>query len=130
VVDVKILSSTFCGDVKNIFTATRHVYQRRCAAREMKAIIQFQYGSPDVLTIEEVERPVIGDNEVIDYTRENFTRSEKPFDLIVDTAGTHSLLECRRALTERGTYVVVGAPSGRWLRGPDRFVKALVILGS
>jgi NADPH:quinone reductase-like Zn-dependent oxidoreductase len=69
----------------------------------------------------------IGADHVIDYTRENFTRSQQPFDLIVDTAGTHSLLECRRALTERGTYVVVGAPSGRWLRGPDRFVKALVI---
>ena len=41
--------------------------------------------------------------------------------------GSQSLSDCRRALTPRGTYVVVGAPSGRWLTGPDRFIKALVL---
>jgi NADPH:quinone reductase-like Zn-dependent oxidoreductase len=46
---------------------------------------------------------------------------------MVDMAGTRTLSDCRRALTSRGTYVVVGAPSGRWLTGPDRFVKALVL---
>ena len=35
--------------------------------------------------------------------------------------------ECRRALTRRGRYVVVGAPSGRWLKGPDRFLKAFLL---
>jgi len=66
----------------------------------------------------------IGADEVIDYTREDFTRSLQRFDLIVDMVGTHSLLACRRALTPRGRYVVVGAPTGRWVRGPDRFLKA------
>jgi NADPH:quinone reductase-like Zn-dependent oxidoreductase len=69
----------------------------------------------------------IGADHVIDYAREDFTRSGPRYDLILDMAGTHSLSECRRALTSRGTYVVVGAPSGRWLAGPDRFVKALVL---
>ena len=42
-------------------------------------------------------------------------------------AGTRSLSDCRRALTPGGTYVVVGSPSGRWITGPDRFLKALVL---
>ena len=69
----------------------------------------------------------IGEDNVIDYTHEDFTQSGQRYDLIVDMAGTHSLSDCRRALTPRGRYVVVGAPSGRWLTGPDRFIKALVL---
>jgi NADPH:quinone reductase-like Zn-dependent oxidoreductase len=69
----------------------------------------------------------LGADEVIDYTREDFTRGDRRFDLILDMAGTHTLRACRRALTPRGTYVVVGAPSGRWLRGPDRFLKAMAL---
>ena len=69
----------------------------------------------------------IGADHVIDYTKEDFTRSAKRYDVILDMAGTHSLSASRRALTPRGTYVVVGAPSGRWIAGPDRFIKALVL---
>jgi NADPH:quinone reductase-like Zn-dependent oxidoreductase len=69
----------------------------------------------------------IGADRVIDYTQEDFAESGRRYDSIVDMAGTHSLSDCRRALTPRGTYVVVGAPSGRWLTGPDRFVKALLL---
>ncbi|HSC26615.1 MAG TPA: NAD(P)-dependent alcohol dehydrogenase [Vicinamibacterales bacterium] len=69
----------------------------------------------------------LGAQRVIDYTQEDFTRSGQRYDLILDMAGTHSLMACRRALTPRGTYVVVGAPSGRWFTGPDRFLRALVL---
>jgi NADPH:quinone reductase-like Zn-dependent oxidoreductase len=69
----------------------------------------------------------LGADHVIDYTKEDFFRTGKKYDLILDMAGTHSLSECRRALTPRGSYVLVGAPSGRWLKGPDRFLKALVL---
>jgi NADPH:quinone reductase-like Zn-dependent oxidoreductase len=69
----------------------------------------------------------LGADNVIDYTRDDFTRSGERYDLILDMAGTHSLSECRRALTVHGTYIVVGAPSGRWLKGPDRFFKALLL---
>jgi NADPH:quinone reductase-like Zn-dependent oxidoreductase len=69
----------------------------------------------------------IGADHVIDYIREDFTRTGQRYDLILDMAGTHSLSDCRRALTPRGTYVVVGGPSGRWLSGLDRFIKALVL---
>jgi NADPH:quinone reductase-like Zn-dependent oxidoreductase len=69
----------------------------------------------------------IGADHVIDYSREDFTQTGRPYDLMVDMAGTRSLSDCRRALTPGGTYVVVGAPSGRWLTGVDRFVKALLL---
>ena len=69
----------------------------------------------------------IGADHVVDYTKEDFTRGGRQYDLIVDMAGTHSLSALRRALTPRGTCVVVGAPSGRWIAGPDRFLKALML---
>ena len=57
----------------------------------------------------------IGADEVIDYTREDFTSSGRRYDLILDCYATHSLLECRRALNPRGRYVGVGGPVGSML---------------
>jgi NADPH:quinone reductase-like Zn-dependent oxidoreductase len=50
----------------------------------------------------------IGADEVIDYTREDFAGGARHWDLIVDTAGRRSLSQLRRALTPRGTLVIVG----------------------
>jgi NADPH:quinone reductase-like Zn-dependent oxidoreductase len=60
----------------------------------------------------------IGAYRVIDYTREDFTRSAQRYDLILDCIGNHSLLACRRALNPMGRYIAVGGPSGRWMLGP------------
>src|SRR6058998_4046410 len=62
----------------------------------------------------------IGADRVIDYTREDFTKGGQRFDLILDIGGKRSLFACRRALTRTGTYVIVGGPSGRWIRPMDR----------
>ncbi len=51
----------------------------------------------------------LGARTVIDYTREDFTRGDQRYDLIVDIAGSHSLRECRRVMAPRGTFVGVGA---------------------
>jgi len=60
----------------------------------------------------------IGANHVVDYTQADFTKSGQRYDLILDSAGNHSLTACRRALTTEGTLVMVGGPdNGRWL-GP------------
>src|SRR5204862_238130 len=62
----------------------------------------------------------LGANQVIDYTKEDFTRGAQRYDLILDNVGNHSLLECRRALTPRGKYVLIGGGGvndGRWV-GP------------
>jgi NADPH:quinone reductase-like Zn-dependent oxidoreductase len=68
----------------------------------------------------------IGADEVIDYTREDFTRRAGHFDLVVDVAGTRSVAATRRALKPEGSYVLVGGPSGRWLRPMDRFLTVVV----
>lgn len=52
----------------------------------------------------------IGADHVIDYTRENFTRSGKRYDLLVDCVGNHPLSACRRAMGPAGTYVMVAGP--------------------
>ena len=65
----------------------------------------------------------IGADDVIDYTREDFADGARHWDLIVDTAGRRSLSQLRRALTPRGTLVIVGGEGGgRWLGGFDRLI--------
>jgi NADPH:quinone reductase-like Zn-dependent oxidoreductase len=68
----------------------------------------------------------LGADDVIDYTREDFTQSSRRYDVMLDLIGSASLAECRRALTPRGTYVLVGVKDmGRWI-GLGRQCKALV----
>jgi NADPH:quinone reductase-like Zn-dependent oxidoreductase len=58
----------------------------------------------------------IGADHVIDYTRENFADGRNRYDVILDIAGNRALSELRRALTPRGTLVIVGAEdAGNWL---------------
>jgi NADPH:quinone reductase-like Zn-dependent oxidoreductase len=54
----------------------------------------------------------IGADDVIDYTREEFADGSQHWDLIVDTAGRRSLSHLRRALTPKGTLVIVGGDGG------------------
>lgn len=66
----------------------------------------------------------IGADRVIDYTREDFADmvdGERRYDLILDIGGNSSLARLRRALTPKGTLVIVGGETGgRWLGGFDR----------
>jgi NADPH:quinone reductase-like Zn-dependent oxidoreductase len=60
----------------------------------------------------------LGADHVIDYTREDFTRSDRRYDLMLDVAGSRSWSEYRRVLDPQATLVVVGAPKGNRLIGP------------
>jgi NADPH:quinone reductase-like Zn-dependent oxidoreductase len=51
----------------------------------------------------------IGAERVIDYGREDFTRSGARYDLVLDCVGNHSLAALRRTLTPEGRCVGVGA---------------------
>jgi NADPH:quinone reductase-like Zn-dependent oxidoreductase len=67
----------------------------------------------------------IGADHVIDYTREDFTQTGQRYDVMLDAVGSRSLSDCRRALTPRGTYVLVGVSNlGRWF-GLARQLKVL-----
>src|SRR4051794_11573764 len=69
----------------------------------------------------------IGADRVIDYTKQDFTQTEQGYDVMLDLVGSHSLPDCRRALTPRGTYVLVGVRNlGRWF-GLARQIKALLL---
>jgi NADPH:quinone reductase-like Zn-dependent oxidoreductase len=69
----------------------------------------------------------IGADEVIDYTREDFADQGRRWDLILDTAGNRPLSQLRRALTARGTLVIIGGEGGgRWLGGLDRGLRAVL----
>jgi NADPH:quinone reductase-like Zn-dependent oxidoreductase len=70
----------------------------------------------------------IGADHVVDYTRDDFTAGPARFDLIIDTAGNRPLSRIRRALTPRGTLVIVGGDGGgRWLGGIDRNLRATLL---
>ncbi|MBO1269022.1 NAD(P)-dependent alcohol dehydrogenase [Arthrobacter cavernae] len=67
----------------------------------------------------------LGAGDVIDYTREDVVDGARRYDLILDTAGNRPLSKLRRALTPRGTLVIVGGEGGgRWLGGFDRALRA------
>lgn len=53
----------------------------------------------------------IGADHVIDYTKEDFTRNQQRYDLILAVNGYHSLSAYKRALNPQGVYVLVGASS-------------------
>jgi NADPH:quinone reductase-like Zn-dependent oxidoreductase len=69
----------------------------------------------------------IGADHVIDYTQTDITQGGQRYDLILDTAGNRSLSHLRRALTPKGTLVIVGASGGRWLNGMGRTFRALAL---
>ncbi len=63
----------------------------------------------------------IGAERAIDYTREDFADGRQHYDVILDTAGNRPLSHLRRALTSRGTLVIVGGEGGgRWFGGFER----------
>ena len=61
---------------------------------------------------------------MIDYIREDFTKGAQRYDLILDCVSNHSLADCRRVLSPKGKFIIVGAGKVRVLltRGLKAFV--------
>ena len=66
----------------------------------------------------------LGADQVIDYTREDFTQSKQRYDLVLDTVGNRTLSECRRILKPKGTFGATGGGGGRWLGPGTQQLKA------
>ena len=67
----------------------------------------------------------LGAEHVIDYTKGGIATGGCRYDVILDTGGNRPLGQLRRALTPRGTLVIVGGETGgRWLGGFDRGLRA------
>jgi len=54
----------------------------------------------------------LGATHVVDYTVQDFADGPERYDLVLDVAGNPSLSRLRRALTPRGTAVVLGGEQG------------------
>ncbi|MFF8258955.1 NAD(P)-dependent alcohol dehydrogenase [Streptomyces virginiae] len=70
----------------------------------------------------------IGADEVVDYRQQDPVDGSRRYDLVLDIAGNRPLSRLRRALTARGTLVIVGGEGGgRWLGGNERQLGALLL---
>jgi len=69
----------------------------------------------------------IGADEVIDYTKQDFTRSGQRYDLMIDIAGNRSWSECKRVLYPKSAFVIVGGLSKKPWLGPLSHSAALIV---
>jgi NADPH:quinone reductase-like Zn-dependent oxidoreductase len=69
----------------------------------------------------------IGADFVVDYSKQNYTESDKKYDVIIDNVGNHTLLANRHALEPDGTFVIVGGAKGNWLGPLLNPIKALLL---
>ncbi|MFW9982521.1 MAG: NAD(P)-dependent alcohol dehydrogenase, partial [Candidatus Thorarchaeota archaeon] len=59
----------------------------------------------------------IGADHTIDFTQEDFTKSDNKYDVIFDVVGTSSYSGCVKSLKENGIYLLTYPKLGRSLRG-------------
>ena len=69
----------------------------------------------------------LGADRVIDYTREDFAKEGKKYDMILENAGNRSISDCRRCLAPCGTLVLNAAPRGSLIGFAARLVKGMVV---
>ncbi len=69
----------------------------------------------------------IGADHVIDYTREDYTRSGRHYDLIIDNVGNHSPLANARVLGPGGIVILIGGAKGNWLGPLMNPIKAFLL---
>src|SRR5256885_2662033 len=53
----------------------------------------------------------LGADRVIDYTKDDYAKSDQKYDVILDNVTNHSLSENRKMLTPNGKYVMIGGGS-------------------
>jgi len=72
----------------------------------------------------------LGADEVIDYTREDYTEGSERYDVIIDNVGNRPLLDNRRVLKSDGKFVLIGGggpDAGNWIGPMAGPIKAFVV---
>ncbi len=70
----------------------------------------------------------LGADHVLDRGRHDWSDGERHYDLVLDMGGNPSPSRLRRALTRKGTAVLVGGEEGgSWTGGMDRQLRALTL---
>jgi NADPH:quinone reductase-like Zn-dependent oxidoreductase len=72
----------------------------------------------------------LGADHVIDYTKEDFTKSGQQYDVVLDNVGNQPLLSFRRVLTPKGKYIMIGGggTADQGVLGPlSRPIKAMFL---
>lgn len=70
----------------------------------------------------------VGADHAIDYTKEDFTRSGKRYDVILDNVSNHSLTRLRGALAPTGVLIPNGGNFGnKWFSSAGRLIRATVL---
>jgi NADPH:quinone reductase-like Zn-dependent oxidoreductase len=67
-----------------------------------------------------------GADRVVDYTRQDVRELGETFDLFFDNAGSLTLRDSRRLLSEGGSYVMVTSPKSKWLHPLPRLLRVPV----
>ncbi len=70
----------------------------------------------------------IGAHHVVDYTRDDFARSGRRYDVVLDNVGNRSLSDCRRVLHAHGIYVMVSGPKTGLVPGLFFRMPAAIVL--
>ena len=58
----------------------------------------------------------IGADQIIDYTREDFTRTGRRYDLILDVVANRSVADYRRVLNPKGVFVMIGGSTSAFFQ--------------
>ena len=72
----------------------------------------------------------LGTDHVIDYTKEDFTKSDQRYDVILDNVGNQPLSGFRRVLKPNGIFVMIGGGGpneGKWVGALARPIKTMLM---
>ncbi|MGH3651102.1 MAG: NAD(P)-dependent alcohol dehydrogenase [Acidimicrobiia bacterium] len=69
----------------------------------------------------------LGADHVVDYQKEDITRTGERFDAIFDMPGNLTLRSCRRLLAPGGVYAMVGGGKGSWTGPLFRIIRAMIL---
>jgi NADPH:quinone reductase-like Zn-dependent oxidoreductase len=70
----------------------------------------------------------IGADQLIDYTKQDFTKGDQQFDVILDCVGNHTFSQCRRALVSGGKLIAAGGKTDNWMLTPiARMISAMFL---